>query len=85
MDYHEIGEPFKYNAVDIVAQLRQRVDCQGCLFCAYGGKCLLRDGNKFLELPPSDAITMCDSSVRKDRKNIIYVCNLNVNIKSDWL
>ena len=77
MDYHEIGEPFRYNGVSIVAQPRQRVDCRGCLFCVHDGKCLLRDGNKFLALPPSDPITMCDACVRNDRKNIIYICNLN--------
>lgn len=77
MEYHEIGEPFRYNGVSIVAQPRQRVDCRGCLFCcAADGKCLLKDGNSFLELPPSDPITMCSSSVRNDKRNVIYKCYL---------
>lgn len=76
MEYHEIGEPFRYTGIVIVAQPKQRVDCRGCMFCAHDGKCLLKDGNSFLGLPPSDPITMCSSSVRNDKRNVIYVCYL---------
>lgn len=77
MEYHEIGKPFRYGSVNIVATAREQVGCTGCLFYNEVYRCLLKNGHADLLIPPIDPITMCESSVRPDKRNIIFICSLD--------
>ena len=81
MEYHEIGVPFRYTGINIIAERRMGMSCQGCTFFV-GRICLLKDKCAWpIISQPLDPLTMCEALVRPDKENIIYLQLLGSKIK----